>query len=87
MGKTRPGCHKLHVEVSLESWRILQTYTGNSPEKISASAILNALLESYLDLIKDRLGHGPSLAETPADIQRVAKLIANRIEPSVFPPP
>ena len=90
MPRAKPGQHNLHVKVSKQNFRILQTYCIGGLERISASSIIDLFLEHYIeDYLAPRLAtdEAASRAALEQDIPKATKLVAHLIEPSSFEAP
>lgn len=88
MPKKRPGLHNLHVEISEENWKLLQHYCLGGIERISATAIVNTLITSYVeDMLQPRLAahEVASTQNVRLDIHRCIRKVAHQIEPTEFP--
>jgi hypothetical protein len=88
MPRKRPGLHLFHVELPEENWQLLQRYCFGGIERISATAIVNTLVNAYVEEhLKPRLA-ADQVAETQPirlDISKTIKKVAHRIEPDEFP--
>lgn len=87
MPRKRPGIHQFHVEMSEENWALLQRYCRGGIERISATAIVNLLINSYIDdCLRPRLLVQEIAAPDNIilDISKTIKKVAQHIEPDAF---
>jgi hypothetical protein len=87
---SRPGYHRLHVEVRDDHWDLLKSYCYGGAERITASTIVNNLVAYYIDTcLRPRLGDDPDLtanySNVSADIRKTAAAVAHQLEPDAFP--
>jgi len=88
MPRRKAGIHNLHVEMREESWQLLQQYCLGGIERISATAIVNTLIDAYVDeMLRPRLQHNEVASTVPIrlDIHKCIRKVAHRIEPEEFP--
>ncbi len=87
MPKKQDGIHNIHVKVTEENFRILQEYCYGGAQRLTASAIINLLMTTYIeDFVAPRMCRGESAAwdETTENIPKVAAKVAYQIEPTAF---
>jgi len=90
MPKKRLGFHNMHVKVSETNFRTLQEYCVAGAERLTASSLVNFLMQTYIeDFVQPRMSRGESATWTAAssDIPRVAAKAAHEIEPKAFEKP
>ena len=88
MPKKRPGIHNLHVKVTEKNFRTLQEYCLAGAERLTASALIDLLMRTYIeDHIGPRMTRGESATwlSVGSDIPKVVAKTAHLVEPSAFP--
>lgn len=90
MPKKRDGLHNLHVKITEKNYRILQKYCYGGIEKLTASAIMDLLLQTYVeDHLSPRLAcdQFAKWTDIHQDIPKVTTKVAHLIEPTAFKNP